>query len=129
METDFLTVQKASYIPEWVVEQYKIDATPGGGFGRSAEARNVIANPVKNNATLSGASVLGGDPGLQLYVRGGIPTDGYVPCSEIMSSRNDMLYGSFRASMKLPSINGTCGAFFWVSYCTEPFFMQNNSLQ
>src|SRR6202012_1558666 len=72
-----------------------------------------------NNASLSGPGVLGADPGLQLYVRGGIPADGYVPVAEVMSSRNDMLFGSFRASMKLPSVGGTCGSFFWVRTSTK----------
>jgi hypothetical protein len=114
LETNFLTVQKATFIPGWKIEQYKIAASPGGGYGRTAQVGNVISNPVKNNASLSSPSVLGVDPGLQLYVRGGIPASGYVPVAEIMSSRNDMLFGSFRASMKLPSVNGTCGTFFWV---------------
>ena len=75
---------------------------------------NVFSNPLANNFSYSGPSQLGGDAGLQLYVGGGIPSDGLVPVAEVNSVREDMLWGSYRAAMKLTLIPGTCGAFFWV---------------
>lgn len=55
----------------------------------------------------------GGDAGLQLWV-GSTLVDGLVPMGEIASKRADMAYGSFRIGMKVTSVSGTCGAFFWV---------------
>lgn len=34
--------------------------------------------------------------------------------AEIVTNRSDIMYGSFRAGMKIAAVNGTCGAFFWV---------------
>ena len=51
---------------------------------------------------------------MQLYVRKGPPVDKMIPASEVRTTRNDILYGSFRAQMRLTPVNGTCGAFFFV---------------
>ena len=74
----------------------------------------MVSNPLASQYDWSGDGVNGGDGGLQIIVRGGIPADGLVPMGEMASNRTDMLYGSFRAAMKLTQTNGTCGAFFWV---------------
>lgn len=71
----------------------------------------------------------GGDPGLQLWVRGGIPKDGLIPMGEIATSREDMLYGSFRASILVSDIPGTCAAFFWVRRHTRRKFELSRHLQ
>lgn len=64
----------------------------------------------------SGEGKQGGDPGLQLLVRSGDAVkDNVVPVGEIKSVRDDIMYGSFRASMKVTDVNGTCAAFFFVS--------------
>lgn len=51
---------------------------------------------------------------MHFSVGGGIPANGYVPTSEMDSSREDLLYGTYRAAMKLTLTPGTCAAFFWV---------------
>jgi len=76
---------------------------------------NVISNPITDANIWTGPGMLGGDPGLHLTVDGGIPRDGYVKVAQLDSSRNDLLWGSYRASMKLTLTPGTCAAFFWVS--------------
>jgi len=43
-----------------------------------------------------------------------------VPGAEIVSTRTDITYGSFRASIKVSDVPGTCQAFFWVSTSTGP---------
>jgi beta-glucanase (GH16 family) len=75
---------------------------------------NTIADP-KN---WTGPGELGGDPGLRLTVDGGFPKDGYIKTGQVDSARTDMLWGTYRASMKLTPTNGTCAAFFWV--CSHP---------
>jgi hypothetical protein len=51
------------------------------------------------------------DAGLNLTVSS-VMVDGMVPVAEIDSHRADLYYGTFRASLKLSSIPGTCAAFF-----------------
>ena len=75
---------------------------------------NVVSNSIADHYNWTGPGRYGGDPGLDLIVKGGIPSDSYVDIAQLDSVRTDMLWGSYRASMKLPSINGTCSAFFWV---------------
>ena len=77
---------------------------------------NVVSNPIHDLNNWTGPGVLDGDPGLHFTVDGGVPGDGYVKVAELDSSRTDLLWGTYRASMKLSLTPGTCAAFFWVSY-------------
>ncbi|KAI9825002.1 MAG: hypothetical protein M1819_000631 [Sarea resinae] len=113
LETDFLHLQNITLDTDWVPQEYNITASAArGSFGEARQLGNVIANPLLDNYSYAGASKLGGDPGLQLWVRAQ-QTDGLIGTAEISSAREDMLYGSFRVAMKLTGIPGTCGAFFW----------------
>lgn len=71
--------------------------------------------------------MIGGPPGLQLWVRGVNNLSDYVATdpsergkmvrvAEIDSLRDDIRYGSFRIGMKMAEVEGTCAAFFWVSF-------------
>ncbi|KAA6408617.1 MAG: glycoside hydrolase family 16 [Lasallia pustulata] len=114
LETDFLHLPNITRDTDWQPQNYTVSpAAARGPYGKNASLSNVVANPLHDNNTSAGPGLLGGDPGLQLWVRGGIPQDGLIPIAEIASARDDMLYGSFRASMKLTGTPGTCGAFFW----------------
>lgn len=53
--------------------------------------------------------------GVQLLVRSGI-VDGMVPVAELDTRRLDLFWGTFRASMRIARVAGTCAAFFWVSF-------------
>jgi hypothetical protein len=57
----------------------------------------------------------GGVVGLQLVVGSSLVQD-MVPVAEIDTQRLDFFYGTFRASMKVTDVPGTCAAFFWVSW-------------
>lgn len=87
-----------------------------GPYGKNFALNNIVTNPLKSSGW-DGDSENGGDAGLQLWVRG-TPIDGHVSGSEIVTTRNDALLGSFRVGMKLSNSSGTCGAFF---------FFHNNS--
>lgn len=113
LETNFLTARDVSYNTDWKIQKYYTDPKPT--YGRNATAANVVSNPVVDNSTLDGSSKLGGIAGLQLWVRGGIPADGYVPSGEIKSVRTDMLYGSIRVAARLTAVTGTCSAMFTAS--------------
>jgi hypothetical protein len=116
LESDFLHLTNISLDTDWTRQGFNVTpAVSRGPYGESLQISQVISNPLTDNLSYSGPSQLGGDAGLQLYVGGGIPSDGLVPVAEVNSVREDMLWGSYRAAMKLTLTPGTCGAFFWVS--------------
>ncbi|QKX60960.1 uncharacterized protein TRUGW13939_08106 [Talaromyces rugulosus] len=114
IETNFRTVQNLSHNDAWEIQtsEFPYDSS-SGQYGRIDELRNVISNPLVDNSTWSGSGTLGPDAGVQLWTRGGIPSNNLVPMGEIRTSRSDMLYGSIRSLIKFTATNGTCGAFFW----------------
>jgi hypothetical protein len=115
LETDFLHLSNVSLDTDWVRQNYSVSAVKArGSYGENATVGNVLSNPLIDNSSWSGAGELAGDAGLQLFVRGGVPADGYIPVAEMDSRRNDLMYGSYRAAIKLANVSGTCGAFYWV---------------
>jgi hypothetical protein len=116
LESDFRHIKNISLDTDWRRQEYNVTAAVARGpFGESPRLSQVFSNPLINASADSGAGVLGGDAGLELVVAGGIPSDGSVAVGELNSVRQDMLWGSYRAAMKLTNVPGTCGAFFWVS--------------
>jgi hypothetical protein len=61
-----------------------------------------------------GADEERGNRGLELVVRSEL-VDGMVPVAELATRRLDLMWGTFRAGMKVSRVGGTCAAFFWVS--------------
>jgi hypothetical protein len=115
LETNWLHIKNVTLDTDWQPQEFTV--SPGdshGPYGRAARISNVISNPLNDTRSNSGPSVLGGDPGLQLWVRAK-PEGNLISTGEIDTMRNDILYGSFRTSMKLTGVPGTCGAFFYVS--------------
>lgn len=76
---------------------------------------NSVSNAIADLRNWTTAPVLGGDPGLRLLVAPGIPPNSLVPVAEVDSSRVDLLYGSYRFGVKVPSIAGTCTSVYFVS--------------
>ena len=115
IETDFLHLKDINE-SGWLPQEYSVSPEDARGpFGKQAQIQNVVTNPLKNKGEWSGDGINGGDAGVQLIVRGGEPPKGgSVPMAEMSTNRTDILYGSFRAGIKLTATNGTCGAFFWV---------------
>lgn len=125
IETDFLHLANITNDTDWQPQNYTV--TPElarGPFGKNASISNVVANPLKSQYDWAGDGVNGGDAGLQLFVRGGVPQDGLIPMAELATARIDMLYGSFRAGMKVTGTPGTCGAFFWYLNDTQEIDME-----
>jgi hypothetical protein len=116
VESDFLHLANVSLDTDWRPQQFPVTAAAGRGpYGMNFTVRNVVSNPILNASNWTGPGEFGGDPGLQLLVGGGIPSNGYVQVAQINSAREDMLWGTYRAAMKLTLAPGTCSAFFWVS--------------
>jgi hypothetical protein len=126
LETDFLHVRSAvpnsSYDIGWIPQNYETSPSETNGpFGMAKESSNVIANYIENQHRWNGSGIESGDPGLQLwvdsspYIHSSFGSEtGYamIRSAELVSERDDILYGSFRIAMKTTSIDGTCAAFF-----------------
>ena len=115
IETDFLHLTNITTDTDWQPQNYTVTPEDARGpYGKNASITNVVVNPLNSQYDWAGDGVNGGDAGLQLLVRGGVPQDGLVPMAEVASARTDVFFGSFRAGMKVTGTPGTCGAFFWV---------------
>lgn len=115
IETDFLHLANITTDTDWQPQNYTVTpALARGTYGKNASLSNIYANPLKSKYDWAGDGANGGDAGLQLFVRGGIPQDGLIPMAELATARSDLLYGTYRVGMKATAISGTCGAFFWV---------------
>jgi hypothetical protein len=115
IETDFLHLSDISMDTDWFRPSFNVTAQASRGkYGTFFQTENIISNSLIDPNSFTGPSRLGGDAGLQMYVRGGIPASGLVPVAEVDSARTDLLWGTYRAAMKMTDQEGTCGAFFWV---------------
>lgn len=121
LETDFLHIKDVtfnnSYDIDWVPQNYNTSAAISDGpYGMAKEASNLVPNYIDDQWNYVGPGIKDVDPGLQLWVRStlvGYKGQKLVPSAEIVSQRDDILYGSFRIAMKTTEINGTCSAFFF----------------
>ncbi|KAI9765747.1 MAG: hypothetical protein M1840_007181 [Geoglossum simile] len=108
VEANWLHVKNASLNTDWQSQEFSVTPQNSHGpYGRAARVSNVVSNPLKDRFSSTGPSVLGGDAGLQLWVRSKLEGD-LVSTAEIDTMRNDILYGSFRAAIKLTGVPGTC---------------------
>jgi hypothetical protein len=102
LETDFTQVLNLTQNTDWKKQQFNVSSTQGRGtYGKMFLPSNVITQSSTTD-------------GLQLLV-GNRVVDSMVSGSELDSARMDLFYGSYRTSLKLSDIPGTCAAFFWVS--------------
>ncbi|TAQ88366.1 hypothetical protein B7494_g3312 [Chlorociboria aeruginascens] len=114
IESDFLHLRNISLDTDWKRQEFPVTPAAGRGpFGMNYTTLNVVSNPIRDHANFTGPGMYGGDPGLQLAVGGGIPANGYVQTAQLDSAREDLLWGSYRAALKLTLTPGTCSAFFW----------------
>jgi hypothetical protein len=108
LESDFTTLKDISKDTDWVVQNWTVDKEASKGpYGRQTNLNNVESRP----NLMPDVPIVG--TGLELYVRKVKPGDEYVSVAEVDSKRTDMLYGTFRAGLKVTDVNGTCSAFFW----------------
>ncbi|KAM0126884.1 hypothetical protein ACHAPC_008437 [Botrytis cinerea] len=107
-----------------------------GPYGMNYSIEQVTSNPIPDENTWSGEGEFGIDPGVQLTVSGGDPANGFVQTAEMDSAREDLLWGTYRAAMKLTLTPGTCAAFFWyfndsqeidMEFLSSQFNVDNNT--
>ncbi|KAL9595105.1 MAG: hypothetical protein Q9219_006648 [cf. Caloplaca sp. 3 TL-2023] len=113
-ESDFLHIKNINE-SGWLPQTYTVDPkTARGPFGKDASPKQIALNPLKSRYDWAGNGINGQEAGAQVLVKGGDPGEGgMIPMGEMSTNRTDMLYGSFRAGIKLTGLPGTCGAFFW----------------
>lgn len=109
IESDFTTLTDLAQDTEWVRQAFNLTRERArGDYGEMFDVGNVVVH----------SSSARGDrekdvPGLGLIVKKDL-VDGMVPVAEIDTQRLDLFWGTFRASMKMTNVPGTCAAFFWV---------------
>ena len=120
IETNFARMPDISSNTDWQRQEFNVTkAKARGEYGEMFYVKDDVEYVDKNGNRAS--------DGLQLIVRQD-PIDGMVPVAEVDTARLDLSYGTFRASMKLTDIPGTCAAFFWVSICSHVRFFSRLTL-
>ncbi|KAL2137349.1 hypothetical protein VTI74DRAFT_3289 [Chaetomium olivicolor] len=96
---------------DWARQAFNLTSKRArGDYGEMFAVENVEYQPGGGGAHQDGKRPT--TEGLKLLVRDQL-VDGMVPVAEIDTRRLDIFYGTFRASMKVSSVPGTCAAFFW----------------
>ncbi len=116
IESDFAHLSDISTNTDWVRQAFNISSEKArGSFGEMFTVQNILTNPNPSNVRVEDGQGSDGQPaGLQLVVNAS-HVEEMVPVAEIDSARTDVMFGTFRASLKVTNISGTCSAFFWVS--------------
>jgi hypothetical protein len=118
LETDFtrvLTPASLAQDPDWARQAFNLTRERArGDYGEMFAVENVVVGSQHEGHGQNGQEGERGE-GVQLVVRSGI-VDGMVPVAELDTRRLDLFWGTFRASMRVARLGGTCAAFFWVSF-------------
>jgi hypothetical protein len=110
IETDFAAGGSEDIMSGWVAQEFNVTAEAGRGEYGKTFLTNNVESWLQGDPT---PSELSEERGVSLRVSSSLQ-DGAVPSAELDSQRLDLHWGSFRAALKATTINGTCGAFFWV---------------
>ncbi|KAI6347740.1 hypothetical protein MCOR25_010899 [Pyricularia grisea] len=125
LETDFTHLTHLPDNTDWLGQTWnKSSKSARGDFGEVFTKDNIVPNPARSSRIIrldTGAN--GQAAGLDLIVRSKV-VDDMVPSAELDSSRSDILWGSFRAGLKLTGDPGTCAAFFWYYNDTQEIDME-----
>jgi len=107
----------------WDPQNYNAPArNVRGRYGMSRQRDNIITNALPDGKWDGAEPEHMGDAGMQLWVRHELKYN-MLPVAEIASSRDDVLYGSFRAAIKFTGANGTVGTFAWYHNDTQEIDM------
>ncbi|CAK7269255.1 hypothetical protein SEPCBS119000_003476 [Sporothrix epigloea] len=124
IETDFAHLADIATNTDWVRQAFNVTSDADrGSYGEMYATSNMQTVVAPKNDLDSGRAEDGQPAGLRLLVKSGLVGD-MVPVSEIDSSRTDIMYGSFRAGIRLTNVTGTCSAFFWYYNDTQEIDME-----
>jgi len=115
IETDFTRLADIGTNTDWVRQEFNISRTKArGSFGEMFAVSNIYTETGSGQPGAASRASGANPAGLQLVVRAEQVED-MVPVAEIDTARLDVVFGSYRAGLKLTDVPGTCSAFFWVS--------------
>ncbi|TLS24446.1 hypothetical protein PpBr36_08776 [Pyricularia pennisetigena] len=125
LETDFAHLTHLADNTDWLGQTWnKSSESARGQFGEVFSKDNIVPNPARSSRVIRVDTGVNGQPaGLDLIVRSKL-VDDMVPSAELDSARSDILWGSFRAGLKLTGDPGTCAAFFWYYNDTQEIDME-----
>ncbi|KJK75426.1 hypothetical protein H634G_08789 [Metarhizium anisopliae BRIP 53293] len=99
-----------SQASEWTKQQFNVSAIAGRGtYGKTFLPENVFLLPEPQDVQ----GDVNEPRGIALRVGSQITSFNAISAAEVDTSRRDMFWGSYRATMKLSRVSGTCAAFFW----------------
>ncbi|KAK0621479.1 glycoside hydrolase, family 16 [Bombardia bombarda] len=117
VESNFARLRDISRDTDWARQAFNLTKDKArGDYGEMFAVDNIAANPSSDGGE-------GVTAGLQLVVRNQL-VDGMVPVAEIDTERLDLYWGTFRASIKVTDVPGTCAAFFWYFNDTQEIDME-----
>ncbi|KAK9794255.1 putative GH16 domain-containing protein [Seiridium cardinale] len=99
----------------WATQVYKTNATAARSvYGEWFTTSNVEGNTIADMDTWTEDGPDRRDAGLELRV-GSVVADGMVQNGQVATTTDEeYFHGSYRASIKVSAVEGTCTAFFWV---------------
>ncbi|KXX74996.1 Beta-glucanase [Madurella mycetomatis] len=119
IESDFTTLTDIAQDTEWVRQAFNLTRERArGDYGEMFDVGNVVVHSSSTQG--DGEQDI---PGLRLIVKKDL-VEGMVPVAEIDTQRLDLFWGTFRASMKMTDVPGTCAAFFWYFNDTQEIDME-----
>lgn len=124
IESDFHRVSNITKDTDWVRQEFNVtDQDARGDYGEMFRPENIASNLncFDDMMDSSNGTLLG----VQMLVNSNV-VNGMVSGAEMDTNRLDLSYGTFRASMRLPDIAGTCAAFFWVYSPSSTCNCENN---
>lgn len=118
LESDFLHIDYLGSVSNqgrgWTTQSFNKSAVRARGpFGESFVPSNSKGNLIKDDHIWTGDGTQGGDAGLELVVAGKV-VDEMLAAGQVATMTGDYFYGSYRTSMKITAVKGTCTAVFWV---------------
>ncbi|EFW98820.1 glycoside hydrolase, family 16 [Grosmannia clavigera kw1407] len=124
IETDFAHLSDISTNTDWMRQAFNVTKERNrGSYSEMYSIENVYTDPITDGKVEDGTDRNGNPAGLDLVVKADLESN-MVPVSEIGSNRMDILFGTFRAGMKLTNVPGTCSAFFWYFNDTQEIDME-----
>jgi len=123
LETDFTRHDRTNADANWKLPQFNLTKQEThGNYGLNFHPSNTLS--YEDNTPISEESLsLIPDVGAELFVSGNLEQD-MVSVAEMDSRRSDLTYGSYRASMKLTDVPGTCASLMWYFNETQEIDME-----
>ena len=119
LESDFTNHEISSDNQDWISQGFNVTADAGHGtYGKAFTPDNVdphLGWPVNGGQQADDTHHRAkSNDGLELWVDSDV-VEGNVISAEVDTARQDLVWGSYRAGIKVTTVTGTCSAFFWVS--------------